>query len=316
MAAEEITRAGSVVIFNHERPDGDAVSSLCASFELVRQLNNKIKIQLVSRDGVPEVFSYLKGSDLIQTDFMAADVGLMIILDCGDLRRTGYADRILQMSQKGIRLVNIDHHPKNDLHKLANVNVFDESAASTTQIIFNLANALNLKTTPSFATSIFTGLYTDTGSFQHPNTTNEVFSVASALLSGGARFGDLQKNVMCSRSVPMLKIWGRVMERIRTNNRGVVMSVVTLNDLKEVGANQEDIAGLVSMLESDKQCRLAVLLTELKDGKIKAGLRSNNSRIDVSRLAKLFGGGGHPRASGFEFDGRIVMDKTGWKVVL
>jgi len=315
-AAEMISGARLVLAITHERPDGDAISSLCALNELIRGLGVP-NVQLVCKDPVPGVFHFLPCSDEIALDFLAADVDLIITVDCRDLKRTGFPDRLSAMVGNGCRLINIDHHPKNDLHRLATLNIFDESAASSTQIISNLAKLMGTRLTPTLATCIYTGLCTDTGSFQHPNTSDDVLNIASESLSNGARIDLLQKNVTSARSVPMLKVWGVVLERMQISSDGIVSSVVTKQDLLELGATHDDTAGLVNMLELDERCRVAILYTEIEGRRIKVSLRSNKSKVDVSKIAKLFGAGGHPRAAGFEFDGQIRLSgKHGWKVVI
>ncbi len=313
-AAHRWGMAGHIVIITHEKPDGDAIASLIA-LNVIIKTNSPASICLVNKDGVPPVFHFLPGVSDIQSDFIGGDADLIITLDCGDIRRTGFGERLQQLVHHGIPLINIDHHGKNDLHRLATLNIVDQQAASTTHILFNLSVALAIPLNPSLATVLLTGLYTDTGSFQHAVTTPEVLQIAAKLLAHGARLKDLHHHLTQSRPVPMLKLWGITLERMKVYANGLVVSVVTQQDLHKTGATEEDLAGVLTMLEATPVCRVVLLLSELSDGTIKGSLRSNNSRVNVAKIAKVFGGGGHERASGFVFPGTLKVDKKQWNVV-
>lgn len=312
-ATKFIQAAGSIVVITHEKPDGDAIASLVAMREILPSMT-KARIDLVCRDKVPRAFNFLPHTDCIQHDFLLGDYDLIITLDCGDAKRTGFADRLSQRN-KDIPLINIDHHLKNDLHKIATINLVNHEAASTTQLLLEFCRQSRVAISANIATDLLTGLFTDTGSFQHPTTTTESLAIAAEMLAKGARLVDLQKNLVISKSVPMLKLWGLVLQRLKLTSHGLTISVVTSEDIKVTGASEEDLSGVVAMLEATANCRVALLLAQIDDNKIKGSLRSNNSRVDVSKIAKLFGGGGHSRASGFVVDGRLIVDGNRWSVV-
>lgn len=311
---EIISSSLRTVIISHERPDGDSIASLLSIRELIQKLSSA-EVCMVSRDGVPKAFLFLPGVEKIEKDFLCGDFDVVITVDCGDLRRTGYPERIAKMLKNGVALINVDHHPKNDLHKMATLNIVDYQAASATEIIYQLINHLDIPLNANLATILYTGLFTDTGSFQHPVTTPHVLSAASRLLASGARFKELRQHLTCGRSLPMLKLWGLVLERVKVNKYKFAVSIVSYIDLESIGASEEDLAGVVNLLESIPECIAAILLAEVKPGIIRGSIRSNNSNIDVSRLAKYLGGGGHSRAAGFTYSGSFKMDKGQWKVL-
>jgi phosphoesterase RecJ-like protein len=142
-----------------------------------------------------------------------------------------------------------------------------------------------------------------------------VLEIAARMLAKGARVREVQKNLHNMRPISMLKLWGIALERVRRTRAGVVVTVILQRDLKVTGATEEDIAGIVTLLEGIEGCPVALLLCEMPDGTIRGSLRSNGSTVDVARLARLFGGGGHARAAGFLLPGSIRIDKAGWSVV-
>jgi len=115
------------LLIAHERPDGDTIAATLAMVRLLEFFGKKAIA--VCSGGVPEVFKFMAGWQKIKTDFLLGDFQTIILIDNGDLRRTGYLDRIMLAKSQGIPIVNIDHHPKNDIWKLAKINVVDETAA-------------------------------------------------------------------------------------------------------------------------------------------------------------------------------------------
>ena len=74
------------------------------------------------------------------------------------------------------------------------------------------------------------------------------------------------------------------------------------------------IEGITNFISSTIQTKVLLVLKEEKDGSIKGSLRTNYEDIDVSKIAKTFGGGGHPKSSGFKVQGNLVKTKEGWKI--
>jgi bifunctional oligoribonuclease and PAP phosphatase NrnA len=304
----------SFLLIAHERPDGDTVSAVLALRSML--LSKKKKVQAVSSQGVPEVFRFLNDWYCIKEDFLAGDFQTIVLVDNGDLKRTGFMDRILSVKKRKVTIVNIDHHPKNDIWKLANINIVDEKASSTCEIIYNIFEKAGTKIDHEIATALLTGIYTDTGGFQHATITAKTLEIASKLMSRGAKLKKISGNISNFKSIPMLKLWGIVLDRVISRpDFGLNFSVITRNDIQKCQAREEDLAGVVNLIATIPDEKASLLLYELPNGKIKGSLRTENNEIDVSRIAALFGGGGHKRASGFEIDGRLRQNKDGWEVV-
>lgn len=298
----------------HERPDGDTIAAVLAMSKLLQLLGKKTTA--ISHDRIPKVFQFLADWQEIKDDFLIADYEVVILLDNGDLKRTGYLDRILLAKSCGIPIINIDHHPKNDIWKIAKVNIVNEKVSSTCEIIYDIYQELKVKIDKDTATALLTGIYTDTGGFQHANTAPTTLGIISDLLSKGARLKLISDNISNYRSVAMLKLWGVVLDRIEyRSDLKLVYSVITRKDMKKCGAKEEDLAGVVNLISSIPGEQATLLLYELPDGKIKGSLRTESSGIDVSKIAEIFGGGGHKKASGFVIEGKLEKTKGGWKVI-
>jgi len=303
----------SFLLIAHERPDGDTISAVL-SLRLML-LAYKKKVRSVSSQGVPEVFRFLDGWRYVKQDFLAGDFQTIVLVDNGDLKRTGFMDRILAAKKAGATIINIDHHPKNDIWKLANINIVDEKASSTCEIVFNIFEKTGTKINHEVATALLTGIYTDTGGFQHVTTTVRTFEIASNLMSKGAKLKKISGNISNFKSISMLKLWGIVLNRmVSRSDLGLIYSVITRDDIQKCQAKEEDLAGVVNLIATIPDEKASLLLYELPNGKIKGSLRTENNEVDVSKIATLFGGGGHKRASGFEIDGQLRQTKDGWEV--
>ncbi len=298
----------------HENPDGDTVAT---SLGLQIALNKIGKnVTTVCKDDVPKPFAFLPASKNVRKDFLVGDYDVIIVLDCGDLRRTGFPDRLKDFARHKKRLINIDHHPKNDLHKVANINLFDESAAAVSEIVFELIRQLHIPLDKDIATCFLTSLYTDTGGFKHSNTTPRSLEHASIWLASGARLKTITKNISLNRSVPSLKLWGIALSRIHKSSTGLVLSVVTREDMELTKATDDDLSGVVNMINTIPGSKAAVLLSETSDGRIKASLRTESDKIDVSKIAAFFGGGGHRKASGFTIEGSLEKGENNhWHIL-
>jgi len=305
-----------ILLMIHENPDGDTLSAASAVFLSLEKLGKRPA--LVCKDRVPKPFLFLPKMEKIQPDFLFGDFDIILVLDCGDIRRTGFDERLKNFAKKKRKtLINIDHHPKNDLHKIANLNLVDYKASSTSEIIWELLLRMKVAIDKDIATALFTGLYTDTGGFKHSNTTSKTLKIAAELMRHGARAKVVSQNVSLQKTVSAMKLWGIALSRLHRNSIfKISSSVITQKDLVDSGANQEDIAGVVNLINTVPNSKAAILFYETPEGKIRASIRTEDDNVDVSHLAQIFGGGGHKKASGFTIDGKLKMDRNEWKIVL
>ncbi len=309
-----IEEKSKFLIIGHEQPDGDAIGALLALREFIQD-KNKIVSMVVSSE-VPDIFSFLPNVEKINNDFLFGDYEVIILVDNGDLRRTGFTSRILKAKGSNIPIVNIDHHPQNDVWKKASINIAEPKASSTCEIIYDLFSYLKYPLSPSVATSILLGIYGDTGGFQHPNTSKKVMLIASELLKKGAKLKKISSSVSQSRSVKMLKLWGLAINNIfEYQNSGLMVSIISKNDIKKVGASEEEISGLVNLLNTASESKASLLIYETLDDKIRGSLRTDRDDVDVSKFAKILGGGGHKKASGFSLSGNLKKIDNIWSIV-
>jgi len=312
----KIEHFDKILLMIHENPDGDTLAAASAVFLSLEKIGKKPA--MVCKDPVPQPFLFLPRMEKVQPDFLFGDFDIILVIDCGDIRRTGFDERLKNFAKKKRKtLINIDHHPKNDLHKIANINLIDFKASSTSEIIWELLLKMKVEISKDIATALFTGLYTDTGGFKHSNTTSKTLKIAAALMRYGARAKLVSKNVSLSKTVPAMKLWGVALSRLhRNSDLKISSSVITQKDLSSCGAKGEDIAGVVNLINTIPDSRAAILFYETEDKKIRASIRTEDDKTDVSRLAQIFGGGGHKKASGFTINGHFNFRGAEWEIVL
>ncbi len=301
------------VLVTHEQPDGDAAGSTLALAHALRSLGKQVS--LVCVDEIPKAFQFLPGWEGFRRDCILGNADVVTVVDCGDLKRTGMPDRIRDAARVGRRILNIDHHQRNDLHKVAHLNYVDYGASSAAELVMPLIKALGVPISKDIATCLLTGLYYDTGGFKHSNTSEVVLRQASELLVAGARLKHIRHFVSSHRSVASLRLWGIALSRIRYHERlRMVVSVITAEDVAACGATPVDLAGCVNLLNSVPDALAAMLVIELPDGSLRASLRTEHESVDVAAIAQLFGGGGMRKAAGFSLKARCVNGERGWTV--
>lgn len=311
-----IRQAERIVLISHIRPDGDAMGSLVGLGLGLEQMGKEVT--LVLTDGVPPTFRFLKGASTVQSNFPdPTQVDLVIFLDANEVSRSG-AEKELKLLAAQKKMACIDHHPKGDADRLSQSILHDETVSSTSELLYSLMIELGIRITPEIATALLTGIFTDTGGFQHPNSSSQTLDLAADLMRRGGRLHRIAQHISQSKSLANLRLLGIALKRLRlTHNNQVAYSVITHQDLKMVGASPEDLNGFISRLNVLPEIRICLLLLEIQPGIITGELRTGNSfSTNVRSLARILGGGGHPRAAGFSIPGKPRVDQAGnWQIL-
>ncbi|MDP2625245.1 MAG: DHHA1 domain-containing protein, partial [Candidatus Peregrinibacteria bacterium] len=232
------------------------------------------------------------------------DYDLIVTVDTGDLQQLGkFYEENTDLFYR-VPVINIDHHASNS--EFGTINWVEITASATTQMLLPLIRKLEDKTgvqllDEDIATLLLAGIVTDTGSFQHSNTTPQAFNVAAELLALGARQQEIIKHVYKTKSLPTLKLWGEVLSKIQfAKDYRFVWSTVTQKDLEATGADMEDAGAIIDELLNNAPGAEVVILLKEKEGTLVSGsVRTTTKEVDASAIAGLFGGGGHKRAAGF-----------------
>ena len=282
---------GPILITGHINPDGDALgASLCLKILLDKE-NIDADIDFDIPNKLPSNLDHLP-YELISNNIKSS-YETVFVFDCGNPSRLGkYEDLILDASN----IIVIDHHINPTFGTLQ---IVDSEAASTTQVLYRQLIDEGYIIDKSMANCLLTGLITDTGRFQYPNTTFEVFNIASDLLKLGADLALISENIYGSIEFNALKLQSEIINRIVFEKElEFTYSTVYQEDYKKHDIDAEETDFLIDVVRLVKHANIALLLKEQPDGSYKGSLRSRNN-FNVQELASLFDGGGHKAASGF-----------------
>jgi len=295
----ELRSSDKLLLTTHENPDGDALGSLLAMHWILEQLG-KDSVMFMSEDEFPLPWEYRQWTFESMAGAPPADVHerTIVFLDCGNIDRMP----VDFLQADGLHIVNIDHHHDNT--RFGTVNLVVPEASCTAEIVWRLAKDLGAEVTPRIADALYTGLVTDTGKFMYENTTPEAHRMAAELMEAGVDAHEVYRRLYEDLPFRRLQLLQRALSRVeRHDEGGMTISQLAKQDYEDTGAQENDSEGVVDHLRAVEGTAVAVLvrdqLADDREGLRKVSLRATDGRVDVSRIARAFGGGGHPQAAGF-----------------
>jgi len=291
----KIPKSSNILITGHVNPDGDALGSGLALKLIFNELGYTSIIAYDFPEKISDELSFLPIDQLFdyKSNSFITPFDVAIVFDCGDAKRLGTLENYVNNSSS---IYVIDHHLG---EKFGTHREVDSTAASTTQVLYRILNREKVKINSEVATCLLTGLITDTGRFQYPNTSEEVFTIASQLLKFGANLSLITESIYGSVHLNALKLQAQIINRIEIIEEvKLSFSYVLQDDYLTYDTLQEDTDFLIDVVRLPKDSNAALLVKEQKDGSYKGSLRSRG-KIDVQEIASSFGGGGHKAAAGF-----------------
>lgn len=310
--AERIKRAERVVLFTHIRPDGDAIGSAFALKTALEQLN--IPSVYCNESAMPSNLSFLPDLGEIKSELPSEKADLYIALDNADSSRLGvFADKFLGASRKKIDTINIDHHVSNN--RYADYN-YVRVCSSNCMNVATLIDLLGVPYTKKIAEYLLTGLLTDSGNFSHDDVTEECFLLSARLIKAGAEISRLSYNLFKKQPKARAKLYAEVMGKMRFfHSDKFALITISLEQMERYGADNGMTEGFVDFPLNVDTVEIAASVMEVKKGQYKISLRSK-TYADVNKLAGVYGGGGHVRASGCMLYGDLedIIDKLSYTV--
>lgn len=282
-------------VTSHIRPDGDSLGSSLALFWILRGLGKEAEVVMCDR--VPNAYEKLPGAEFVRVvPDVDRDYDAVFVIECSDVTRPGLPGLSEQF------VVNIDHHSTTE--QFGKINWIDSTAAAVGEMIYNLAKAIGAKITPELASCVYAAVLTDTGSFHFSNTTERTFKIASELVRHGAQPAKVSQAIFYCYPYSRVKLIGSVLSTLQRDDSGHIAWIrMTKDAMQEAGASEEDTDGIINYPLTIGEVEAAAFFRELPNNTIRTSLRSKN-RVNVARVAELFGGGGHANAAGFTIAAR------------
>jgi bifunctional oligoribonuclease and PAP phosphatase NrnA len=296
----------SFVILSHVRPDGDAIGSqLALGFSLMAAGKS---VRLINEDGLPDNLTFMAGSEKIERPPAEPfEVEVAIALDTATKPRLG--ERTLHAASKAKIWLNIDHHKSNPAY--GDVNLIDPTSPATGQILYQLITALDLPLPSQSRDAIYVAVSTDTGSFQYPSTTAKTYEMAADLIHRGLDVGKINSDTYDNHPYRRVELMRALLNTLELSAAGLVATWELRDQTRiDLGLKPEDSEGLIDIIRAIRGVQLAAFFEELEDGKIRVSMRAKDHKLDVCKIAQVFGGGGHTLAAGIRMKGPLAAAKA------
>jgi phosphoesterase RecJ-like protein len=298
--ADALRQHDRFLVVTHENPDGDALGSLLAATLALRQLGKDAVMYLPGNTPLPREYAFMPLDGLEREPPADAAARVLLAVDCAKEDRIGDEAAITRAPL----VLDVDHHHDNT--RFGDVNLIVADASSTGEVLRDVFAELGVELTPELAEPLYIALVTDTGRFQYANTTPKALRLAAELVEAGADVHAVFQQVYESVEFAKLKLLARALGRAEVLEGGrIVVSHLVRSDFADVGAAEPYSEGIIDYLRAVEGAELAVLIREQLSASshaYKGSLRSSIDELDVSAIARGFGGGGHRQAAGFSSD--------------
>ena len=297
---DELRLADKLIVVTHENPDGDALGSLAAMQGILSELGKDSMPFVDERDlPLPSEYRFLELPGLTSVPPPDVDERAVVFLDCGNLERNPAE----ALRREGTHIVNLDHHHDNT--RFGTVDYVLPEASCTAEIVWDLMYGLGVEPTLNIAEALYVGLITDTGRFMYENTGPRAHLMAADLIEAGVGPHEIYRRVYEGVPLGKLSLLARGLAKVARYDDGLLtVTELSARDFAESDAEESYSEGVIDHLRAVEGTAVAALIRDRGSGsdghrQRKVSLRASDDRVDVSRIARAQGGGGHRQAAGF-----------------
>jgi len=294
---DAINKHSSFLIASHVRLDGDALGSELALYQMLYNMGKEVVVY--NQDETPGNYRFLPGSVKIVHKLPPPEKrDAVFVLDCSELERTGDEASLIGSMHN---VINIDHHVSNS--NFGDIILVDHNASSTAELLYGLMLKMDIDITRDIATNLYAAIVTDTGGFCYGNTRKYTLIAAGNLVGRGADPQWISENIYESNPLSKIRLLAKVLDTLAFDRyKKVGYMIVYRRDISDAGALLEHTEGFVDIPRSIDGVEVSILFTELSEHQFKLSLRSKR-KVNVERVARTFGGGGHVNAAACLIDG-------------
>ena len=288
-----IDSRSAFLLVTHFEPDGDGIGACLALWHALRARGKVATVWLPS--GVPSKYAFLPGAEEVVSE--AAPQEVAVALDCDGARRLGATADTVNAAEI---LIDIDHHPGHS--PFGHIAWLDAAMPAAGSQVYQLLKALGAHCTPEIATCLYCAVGTDSGYFRYANTSPELLRMAAELVECGADPKAIAEATLDRHPLETVRLAGRALSSLSLRLGGrVARAVLTAGDFADAGAEQTE--GVIDYVRTVAGVDILVLMRAAQEG-WRVSLRSLGT-VDVSRVAKSLGGGGHAPAAGCTLHGSL-----------
>jgi len=283
-----------VVLISHFNPDADALGSTFGLGLALQELGKEVLF--VNESAAPPRYHFLPSISALKNQLPGGDWDSLVILDCGEMKRIG--DSLHKDAARFKNILNIDHHLTNDY--FGAFNLVEVKASSTSELVFEVLQAMKFKGSTQVATCLLSGISGDTGSFKYASTSVRTLETAAELLRWGAKPVEISGALYGDTPLQQIRLESLALSKMQILEGGAYAEVLVTEEMfRECGANADDTEFLVEKARDVKGVRISALIR--RDADLwKVSLRARGS-LNVADIAAKFGGGGHKPAAAFRW---------------
>jgi len=283
---DKIKASKSFLITAHMSLEGDALGSELATYILLKKLKKRVVIY--NNDPTPEMYKFLPFNRVIKNSIKDEKFDVAMVVDCSDLSRTG---KVKDIVNKAGCIINIDHHISNT--NFGDLNWVEPSSGSASQVLYYLCEKFKI-INKDIAMCLYTGISTDTGNFTYASTDSQTHEIVSVLMKYDLQPHKIYDALHSLYNPSDLNFIGKVISSLKFDP----LKKICWAKITDWQNKNYDITEVVfSMMRQLKDPEVFFLFKRADKNKTRINFRSRG-RIDVNKIAKFFGGGGHKNASG------------------
>jgi len=282
-----INKSNSILVLTHENPDGDAIGSAMAIYKMLINLNKNVDVVIPE---IPPVFMFLNSMDKILVE-SNKNYELAIVVDCSNAERIGQKNDEFAKCQKSIV---IDHHISNT--RFCYLNYVMDKTSSCSQVIYHLFKEWKIKITKEIGEYLMTGCITDTCGFRNNDVDKATFLMAAEMIDLGVDIHKIYYLTLLKINKAQYQLMRMTLDRLELLHEGkIAFSYISHEDMENVGAKKGDHEGLIDIGRNIEGVEVSIFMRE--DDGYNVSFRSTG-RVNVEKIARRFGGGGHDMAAG------------------
>lgn len=293
---EIIGDAEKIGIAGHIRPDGDCIGSCMSLYNYLKK-NRPDLDATVHLEYVDPKFGIIKNIDDIDlSDPNDTEYDLFIALDTASIDRLG---KHAQYFENAKRTFCIDHHKSNLGY--ADENIVVPDASSACEVLFDCLDVDMFDET--IAAPMYMGIASDSGVFRFQNTKPRTLRIAAKMMEFGINHNEILEETFYKKSYNQMMITTKIQSNTVLKLDGqVIYGYCTKELMDRYGLTSNDLDAVIASIRNVSGVEVAMFAYQIEDNKYKVSLRSKD-KVDVSKIAVTFGGGGHKRAAGFDIEG-------------
>lgn len=295
-----IREGESFLLAAHVGLDGDHLGSMLALGRALRNAGKTVSCYLPEE--VPENYQFMPDLEFLEPELPGGPFDTLVTLECPDQQRLPRGISIPDFQARGVKVLNLDHHPDNENY--GDILWIEPDAAALGEMIFDLLSELKWPLDREIATSIYTAILTDTGSFQYSRVTAHTHLRLAELLKFNLSTDEIARRLFRHTRAPVVKLLGSVLSSVKVTDDGrLAYAELPLNELNSLQVTDSETRFFIDDIDRVKGPEVVAIFREMTESRVKVSLRSR--RAAINQVAAQFGGGGHPMAAGCVVKGSL-----------